>query len=350
MRFAAPELLWLLLALPILALAGWWAHSAGDRALRRFAGTREYVSRFTVQVSRNRRAIKQLLLYLTLVTVCVALARPQWGARLEPITRHGSDIILVLDTSLSMASEDLAPSRLEQAKHAIGSLLDRLAGNRVALVTFAGKANANCPLTVDHGAVRLFLESMDVNTVSVPGTALGPALRTGLRLFRSAEREIESRGKAIVLLSDGEDHAGELEPVVDELARNRVLVYTVGCGSTRGAPIPLKDSSGRLTGYKKNREGQVVTTRLSENALENIALGTGGRYYRATTSEVEIDEIARALSSLSRGELGSELRTRHEERFQFPLAVAWLALLSETLLGDRRRVRDEDESLEREVV
>ncbi len=350
MRFAAPELLWLLLALPILALFGWWAHSADDRALRRFAGAREYVSRFTGQVSRNRRAIKQLLLYLALVTLSVALARPQWGTRLEPVTHHGSDIILVLDTSLSMASEDLAPSRLGQAKHVIGSLLDRLAGNRVALVTFAGEAHANCPLTVDHGAVRLFLESMDVHTVAVPGTALGPALGTALRLLQNTAREVEPRDRAIVLLSDGEDHEGDLEPVLDELARNRVLVYTVGCGSTRGAPIPLKDSSGRLTGYKKNREGQVVTTRLSADALENIALKTGGRYYRATTSEVEVDEIARALSSLSRGELGSELRTRYEERFQFPLALAWLAVVSESFLGDRRRVRDEDESSQREIA
>jgi Ca-activated chloride channel family protein len=350
MRFAAPELLWLLLALPILALVGWWARLAGDRALRRFAGSREHVSRFTGQVSRNRRAIKQLLFTLALATLCLALARPQWGTRLESITRHGSDIVLILDTSLSMASEDVAPSRLEQAKHAIGSLLDLLAGDRVALVTFAGKANANSPLTVDHGAVRLFLESMDVHTVSVPGTALGEALQTALRLLRSTEHEVESRGKAIVLLSDGEDHAGDLEPVLDELARNRVLVYTVGCGSTRGAPIPLKDSSGNLTGYKKNRDGQVVTTRLSEHVLENIALETGGRYYRATTSEVEVDEIARALSSLSRGELGSEIRTRREERFQFPLAIAWLALVSETLLGDRRRVRDGERSLEREAA
>jgi len=347
MRFAAPELLWLLLALPLLALVGWWAHSARDRALRRFAGAREYVSRFTGQVSRNRRAIKQLLLYLALATLSVTLARPQWGTRLEPITRHGSDIILILDTSLSMASEDLAPSRLAQAKHAIGSLLDLLAGDRVALVTFAGEANANCPLTVDHGAVRLLLESVDVNTVSLPGTALGQALRTALGLLRSGEREVEDRGKAIVLLSDGEDHEGELEPVLDELARSRVLVYTVGCGSTRGAPIPLKDASGILTGYKKNRSGQVVTTRLSEEALEDIALKTGGRYYRATSSEIEVEEIARALSSLSRGELGSELRTRYEERFQFPLAIAWLALISETFLGDRRRVRDEDEQPER---
>lgn len=350
MRFAAPELLWLLAALPVLALLGWWAHTARARALRRFAGSRELVARFTGQVSRNRRAIKQLLLYLALVTVALALARPQWGTRLEPITRHGSDLVVILDTSLSMASEDLAPSRLEQAKHSIGSLLDRLAGNRVALVTFAGRGHTNCPLTEDHGAIRLFLESIDENTVSVPGTALSEALRTALDLLEKSRREAGDRGKAIVLFSDGEDHEGGLEEILDELERSRVQVFAVGCGTTRGAPIPLRDASGILTGYKKNREGQIVTTRLREAALQSIALRSRGSYHKATTSELEVDEIARALSALSRGELGSELRTRYEERYQIPLFVAWLALVCETLLGDRRRERLHHENAEREVA
>jgi Ca-activated chloride channel family protein len=339
MRFAAPELLWLLTAAPLSMLAGWWVHLRRERALRRFAGGREHVGRFTGQVSRNRRAVKQMLLLLAFVCVSVALARPQWGTRLEAVSRYGSDVVLVLDSSLSMLTEDLAPSRLGQAKHAIGSLLEQLAGDRVALVSFAGEAHANCPLTVDHGAVRLFLESVDANTVTLPGTALAEALQTAFGLLQNAARETEERGMAIVLFSDGEDHAGKLEPVLERLAENRVAVYTIGCGTVRGAPIPLRDASGVLTGYKKDREGRVVTTHLSEDVLESVALETGGRYYQATTNEVEVDEIAQALSSLSRGELQAELRTRYEERYQLPLLVAWLALVGETLLGDRRRSR-----------
>jgi Ca-activated chloride channel family protein len=339
MRFAAPEWLWLLSLVPLLALASWWTYARRRKALQRFAGGQLHADRFTGGVSRHRRAIKMILLYLVICALPLSLARPQWGTRLEPITRRGADVVIVLDTSLSMSAEDLAPSRLEQAKHAIGSLLDLLVGDRVALVTFAGRAHLSCPLTVDHGAVRLFLDAIQVDEVPVPGTAVAEALQAGLEALRIDEPELDDRGRALVLLTDGEDHAGEIESVLDAFAGSGVAVHTVGCGTDRGAPIPIRDAAGMITGYKKDGEGKVVTTRLSEDVLERIALETGGRYYRATTSEIEVEEIGQSLASLSQGELGSELRTRYEERFQIPLLVGWLALVAETMLGDRRRAR-----------
>jgi Ca-activated chloride channel family protein len=337
MRFAEAHWLWLLLTLPGLALAAWWTVARRRKALERFAGGTPQVERFLESVSRHRRAIKLLLLYLAIAALPLALARPQWGTRLEPITRRGADVAVVLDTSLSMLSEDLPPSRLGQAKHAVGKLLELLVGDRVALVTFAGRAHLSCPLTVDHGALRLFRDSLDTEAVPIPGTALSEALQAGLKALRVDRQEADDRGRAIILLTDGEDHEGELEPLIERLASNRVAVYVIGCGTTRGAPIPLRDAAGMLTGYKKDRRGQVVTTQLSESLLEQIALETGGRYYRATTNEVEVDEIGQALTSLSQGELGSELRTRYEERFQIPLLLGWIALVVETIVGDRRR-------------
>ena len=337
MRFAEAQWLWLLLALPALVLAAWWSMARRRKALERFAGGAAHAGRFLQSVSAHRRAIKLLLFYLAITALPLALARPQWGTRLEPITRRGADIAVVLDTSLSMSSEDLPPSRLGQAKHAIGSLLELMAGDRVALVTFAGRAHLSCPLTVDHGAIRLFLDSLDTDTVPIPGTALSEALQTGLKALRIDRQEADDRGRAIVLLTDGEDHSGEIEPLIERLASNRVAVYVIGCGTTRGAPIPLRDGAGVLSGYKKDRRGKVVTTRLSESLLEQIALETGGRYYRATTNEVEVEEIGQALTSLSQGELGSEVRTRYEERFQIPLLLGWIALVAESVIGDRRR-------------
>lgn len=350
MRFAAPEWLWLLSLVPLLALASWWTYARRRRALRRFAGGEPYAGRFTGEVSRHRRAIKLMLLYLAICSLPLALARPQWGTRLEPITRRGADIVIVLDTSLSMSAEDLAPSRLEQAKHAIGTLLDLVVGDRVALVTFAGRAHLSCPLTVDHGAVRLFLEAVHVDEVPVPGTAVAEALETGLEALRIGEPEVDDRGRALVLLTDGEDHAGEIESVLREIEASGVAIHAVGCGTARGAPIPIRDAAGMITGYKKDREGKVVTTRLSEDVLEEIALETGGRYYRATTSEIEVDEIGQSLASLSQGEIGFELRTRYEERYQVPLLVGWLALAAETILGDRRRARRSVERDRRKVA
>ena len=337
MRFALPEALWLLAALPLVALAGWWARGMRRRALARFAGGSAHAVRFETEVSTHRRAIKALLLYVALAALPIALARPQWGTRLEQVTRRGADVAIVLDTSLSMLAEDVAPSRLGQARHAVISLIERLGGDRMALVTFAGRAAIQCPLTVDHGALRLMLDAVDAEAVATPGTALAEGLAAGLAALRAEEGPAEERGRAIVLLSDGEDHEGELDGIIGRLASSGVAVYAVGCGTTRGSPIPLHDEAGMLAGYKKDREDRVVTTRLSEASLERVALETSGRYYRASASEVEVDEIAGSLAALAQGELGSELRTRYEERYQFPLLVGWLALAAEALVGDRRR-------------
>jgi Ca-activated chloride channel family protein len=327
MRFLHPELLWLLLALPLLGLGGWWSASRKKGALQRFAGGGEAAARFRNQVSVHRRAAKALLLYFALASMIVGAARPQWGTRLEQVTRRGVDVVVVLDTSLSMGAEDIAPSRLSHARHSVDSLLARLAGDRVALITFAGQPTLACPLTVDHSAVRLFLDSVEVETVQVPGTALAGALTLALRAFGSDESGAGERSRAVVLFSDGEDHEGGLEEASQELERAGVALYAVGVGTARGAPIPLRDEVGALKGYKKDREGKVVTTRLEENIMETLALESGGRYYRATATEGEMDEIARGL------------RVRYEDRYQLPLALALAALLAETLLGDRRRRR-----------
>ena len=340
MRFAAPEFLWLLLLVPLSGLVGWAAHARRERALRRFAGGESFASRFTGEVCRNRRAVKLILLYAAMTALGLTLARPQWGSTLEEITRKGGDVVVVLDTSLSMAAEDLAPNRLEQAKHSIDSLLDRLEGDRVALVTFAGQASLNCPLTVDHGAVRLFLESVDPTAVPVAGTALSEALGLALRALRpELAGSSTDRGRSVVVYSDGEDHEGDLDEMLSEYEKSGVSVHSVGCGTARGAPIPLRDAAGMIAGYKKDREDKVVTTRLNEPILERIALETNGRYFRATAGEMEVEQIGAALAGLEAGEIGSALRTRYEDRFQIPLLIAWVALLCETLLGDRRRQR-----------
>lgn len=340
MRFAAPEFLWLLGLLPLAAAAAWINHALRERALRRFAGGEAYASRFTGDRCRNRRAIKMLLLYLAWIALPLALARPQWGSSVEQITRRGGDVVLVLDSSLSMSAEDLAPNRLDHAKHSIETLLDGIEGDRVALVTFAGQAQLNCPLTVDHGAVRLFLEAVDPKAVPLGGTALADALGLALRAL-TLDGAASDRGRAVVVYSDGEDHEGGVDEILESLARAGIPVHTVGCGTTRGAPIPLRDAAGILSGYKKDGEGKVVTTRLEDALLEQVALGTDGRYFRATTGETEVEQLARVLSGLEAGEFGSTLRVRYEERFQLPLMAAWLALCGEALLGDRRRRRAE---------
>jgi Ca-activated chloride channel family protein len=337
MRFANVEVLWLLALLPVLILGSWAAVLRRRGALRRFAGGPQSVERFRTEVSRHGRLTKLLLLYVTLVALIVAAARPQWGTRMEPIQRRGVDVVVVLDTSLSMAAEDLAPNRLGLARHEIDRLLANLEGNRVALVTFAGQATLACPLTLDHAAVRLNLATVDVESVQVPGTALADALRLALRSFGPEQILGEERSRAILLFTDGEDHEGGVDEVLADLRRMGVHLFAVGCGSASGAPIPLRDAAGLSSGYKKDGEGNVVTTRRADAVLEQLARETGGRYYPATPGEAEVEAITEALTGMDASEYGSVLRARYEDRFQIPLAVALVALLVESLLGDRRR-------------
>ena len=172
----------------------------------------------------------------------------------------------------------------------------------------------------------------------MPGTALAEALSVALRAFGEPD-EAASRTRAVVLFTDGEDHEGELEEALSELKRAGVMVYAVGTGTGGGGPIPVKDDAGNIDGYRKDRQGRVVTTRLDEEALGTVALKTDGRYYRATPNEIEIDEIARSLAGMDAHELGTVLRVRYEERFQLPLGLALAALLAEACLSDRRRKR-----------
>ena len=339
MRFAHPEILWFLLALPALALAGWIATARKRRALRRFAGGADTLQRFTQDISTHRRVAKVLLLQLALLTSLLAAARPQWGKLVDEVQQAGVDVVVLMDTSLSMAAEDLAPSRLELARDEIDTLLEALAGDRVALITFAGLPSLACPLTVDHGAVRLFLDAVEPEVVQVPGTALAEAIELGIEAFGEFDIVGADRSRAMVLFTDGEDHEGGIDEVLPKLEKAGVIVHAIGVGTTRGAPIPVAGEAEGAGRFKKDAEGRLVTTRLDEAVLQQLAFETGGHYYAATAGAREVDELIQTISGMAASEFGATLRTRYKERYQIPLSIALCALIAEALLGDPRRRR-----------
>jgi Ca-activated chloride channel family protein len=248
--------------------------------------------------------------------------------------RRGVDVVIALDTSLSMSARDVAPDRFGLSRQAARALLGRLEGDRVGLVTFAGRGALECPLTSDLAAVRLFLDAASLEAAPVPGTALAEAVRASLRALAPAGAE-GSRSRAIVLLSDGEDHEGGVEVAVTELRRADVTVFSVGVGTEVGAPIPTGDG----TGYKRDQDGTIVTTRLGGSSLRRLASETGGLHVVATPAGDEIADVARALSRLEAGDAEAVLRTRYEERFQIPLVLAAAALVAELLMAETRRSR-----------
>jgi Ca-activated chloride channel family protein len=248
------------------------------------------------------------------------------------VRRKGLDLVIALDTSYSMNAEDVAPSRLEKAKREIRSLIARLKGDRVGLVAFAGTAVLYCPLTLDYGAANLFLDLLDTGVIPEPGTALAPAIETATSAFSATERKY----KVLVLFTDGEDLQGDLPAAVEKARDGGVIIYTVGIGTPEGKPIPVRDEKGDIVEYRKDSGGQIVVSRLDERSLAQIAVSAGGRYFRASASENELDAIYDEISKQEKKELESRLFQNFEDRYQYPLALAIAFLVAELWMSERR--------------
>ena len=314
MIFASPPWLFGLLALPVVALVeALLTRRDRDRTARLVA--RPLWPRILRRDDERWRFLRLALLFLGLAGVVVALARPQWGVVREKVEREGVDVVLVLDSSGSMATADVAPNRFFLARAALLSLVSRLEGDRFALVAFEGEAYPLVPLTLDADAIGLFLDTVEPGLVPTPGSSLGEGLARGLELFVDKER----RNKVMVLVSDGEDLGGEVEAAVKQANGAGVIVHTVGVGTERGEPVPHLDAEGNAVGFKKDEDGQVVVSRLDESTLETIARGTGGRYFRLAPSDPSLNALAAAIEGMDQKAVAREFAYRRKERYQWPL-------------------------------
>lgn len=337
-RLANPEYLWLLV--PVLALLLWHAAVLKSKINRRRIFVRDELNGLVnADYNRFRLIGRNVLFYSGLFLLVLALSGIQVGSRYEEIKVEGMDIVLALDISSSMNAQDVKPSRLEKAKHEMQSLLNRLSGDRVALVIFAGDAFLQCPMTTDYGAIRLFLESITTSVTTSVGTNFEAALETALAAFPKENEDAPSRaaGRAIVFFSDGEDHNPASEKKIADL--KDVTVFTIGVGTEIPAPIPVYDDNGQLKDYKK-RGGQAVTTRLEEALLKKMAEETSGAYYRATMDESEMDALYKRLSAMGKTESHQYRYTEYEDRYQWFLLIAILCLLGELILRPRKNQRD----------
>jgi Ca-activated chloride channel family protein len=325
--FASPAWLAALLALPLLAaLEVWLARRDRDRLSRLVS--RPLWERVVRRPPERWRWLRLSLLLLGAAGVVVALARPQWGIVREKVEREGVDVVLVLDTSGSMNTADVAPSRFFLARQALLQLVARLEGDRFALVAFAGEAYPLVPLTLDADALGLFLETVEPGIVPAPGTSLGVGLAKGLDAFVDKER----RNKVMVLVSDGEDLEGDVEEAVGKAKAAGVIVDAVGVGTEAGQPVPDLDADGRVVGYKRDENGNAVVSRLNMTTLEEIARGTGGKTFRITPADTSLSALAAAIEGMEQKTLAREYSYRRKERFQVPLAVGLTALTLALLL------------------
>ena len=331
-RFGSLEALFGLLLIPLLAVMLWHSARARRRALARF-GDSELVRRLAASVHRRNRNLRVFLFLGSATLLLFALARPQFGTRVETVRREGKDVVVALDLSRSMLAEDVAPNRLQRAKLEILRLVDRLDGDRIGLVAFAGQAFVQSPLTTDYAATQLFLNAMEVDLVPVQGTNLGEAMGVALDLFDEEVRE----HRVLLIVTDGEDHEGEVEDATRRANQAGVRVFTVGIGSADGVPIPEFDAAGRRQGFLRDADGNVVTTRLDEATLRRIADATGGAFYLSTPQSVELDALIEDMSAVGTREIDAREIAQFEEQFQLFLGAAILLLLLEPLLPERRR-------------
>ena len=334
MQFAAPLAFYWLLLLPALVSFLVWSGRRRGRAAERL-GEPTLIERLSLGVSRSRDRWKAALLLAGVFFLVLALARPQWGQGTDEVVARGVDVFLVLDTSFSMDATDVAPSRMERARYIASALIERLQGNRIGLIVFSGTAFVQCPLTLDYGAAKIFLDTVGTGVVPEPGTDILQALEAASRGFVARD----SKFKVVVLLTDGEETEGSALGVAEKAREEGIVIHTVGVGTPGGEPIPVRNENGDVTDYIRDESGQPVLSRLGEETLSKIALQTGGKYFRISEQDQEIDEIAGLVAGMEGEELESQLFRRFQERFYWPLGFALLFLLAEALVPRERRAR-----------
>ncbi len=331
-RFNDPLWLWALALVPVFGFLLFVAARRRRRALERFAAP-ELARRLTDSVNVVGRRWKGVLQLAAVGLLAVALARPQFGSRVETVRSVGQDIVVAVDLSQSMLAEDVVPNRLERARLAILRLMEGLDGDRIGLVAFAADAFVQSPLTIDYSAAGMFLGAMSPELMPVQGTDLGAALRVSLDALEEGSRD----ARVLILVTDAEDHE---ETYPEELARLRELgvqLHVVVVGSNEGVPIPVFDDAGNRQGFLRDEDGSVVTTRVGEETLTALAREAGASVVRAGPGSTDFEDFVDAVAAGEGEEIDALQVTRFEEQYQLFLGLSFLMLVAELLLPERRR-------------
>ncbi len=328
-RFGNSEYLWGLLLIPLLTVVFIWARIARRRALKRF-GNESLLSRLMPYASKSRPVFKFILLMLALAFFIVGVARPQFGSKLKKMKREGVELIIALDVSNSMKAEDIQPNRLERAKRAISRLVDRLEDDKIGLIVFAGDAYTQLPITSDYNSAKLFLNSVNTQIVPKQGTAIGTAINLAIRSF-TPEGEAN---KAIVVITDGENHEDDAVAAAENAVENGITIHTIGMGLPSGSPIPVLRNGQK--DYLKNNDGEVVITKLNEQMLEQIASAGNGIYVRANNAQFGLNALFDEINKMEKAEMESLVYSEYDDQFQYFFAVGLLLILLEFVILERK--------------
>jgi Ca-activated chloride channel family protein len=331
MKFGNLHMAYLLWLLPALILFFIRAQKRRKKDMEHFADT-ELLPDLTRSVNTKGRAYRTVCVLGAVLLIIVSLMRPRWGFEWQEVKRSGLDILIAVDTSKSMLAEDVKPSRLERSKLAVKDLIKKLRGDRVGLIAFSGSAFLQCPLTVDYNGFLLSLDDLSPDTIPKGGTSLSSAIRIALDSYEGGMKKY----KVLVIITDGEDHEGSPLKLAEQAKEKGIRIFTIGIGTKEGELIPVTDAAGNSM-YLKDRNGNVVKTRLDEGTLREIALNTGGSYVKATAAEFGLELIYdEKLSKIEPREIKNKMVKKYKERFQIPLILALILIGAEPFIKERR--------------
>jgi len=330
LRFEYMDFLYALMLIPIMIIIYWLIRQLRKKNLKKF-GDIQLISRLFPEVSTIKPILKFTLLLLALAFIIIGLANLQVGTKLEKVKREGVDVMIALDVSKSMDAEDVKPSRLAKAKRAISELIENLQNDRIGLIAFAGDAYLQLPLTTDFSAAKLFLSTISTKIVSKQGTAIGAAIKLAMKSFP----ENDKLHKALIMITDGENHEDDAVGAAEEAAKQGIIIHTIGIGTLQGAPIPIY-RGGRQVDFVRDNQGSVVVTKLNPEMLEQIANASNGKFILSTGSDLNLTKLINEIGGMKKKEFGSKIFTDYEDRFQYFFGVAFILLLIELLLSNKK--------------
>ena len=321
---------WLLfLVLGMVVLFFWTA--LWKRKTKRLYASAELLKRLSPDQSRFKALLKLVVLAMAVVCFCIALVNPKVGTKLETVTREGVDIVFAIDVSKSMLAEDVAPSRLEKAQQLTAQIINNLVSDRVGIIAYAGKAVPQLPITTDYAAAKMFLQNMNTDMLSSQGTAIDEAIQLSRTYFNDAEQT----NRVLVIISDGEDHKDLNLDVAKAAAKEGIKIFTIGVGSEKGGPIPLK-RNGVVMRYKKNQKGETVITKLNPNTLTAIAEEANGLFIQGQNTKQVTEKIAEILNKLEKKEFEAKEFSEFKDQFQWFLGLGLFFLILDVLFLERK--------------
>lgn len=329
-RFEHSYILWGLVLIPLLLLLFIFVKQWKKKARNRFAEA-NLMGIVMPNYSNSKFNAKYILFVIAYALLIIGIANPQIGTKLEEIKREGIDLIVAVDVSNSMKAQDLSPNRLERAKRAMLQLVEELKSDRLGIIVFAGQAYTQLPITTDYSAAKLFLNTIDTDIVPTQGTAIGAAIDLAMESY-----DFEGGGnKALIVVTDGENHEDDAISAAEKAAEKGVKVYTIGMGTPNGAPIPVF-RNGKQVSYRQDNAGNTVVSSLNEDMLRDISSAGNGIYIRATNANAGFETILNDLSGLEKSEFESQVYTDYEDRFQFFIGTALLLFLLSMLISEKK--------------